>query len=84
MNGEHIVSGGKTVWKIVVWSEGDDTDQTRGTRLNGKAQLTNQFRSSGPQRRERARKSALTGQRTYAAPRDLIVLLLRNQDDRLG
>ncbi len=46
--------------------------------------LTTQFRSSGPQRRERARKSALTGQRTYAATRDLIALFLHEEDDRLG
>lgn len=36
-NRSHIVSGGKTVWRTVVWSEGDDTGQTRGRRLNGKA-----------------------------------------------
>lgn len=29
-NRTHIVSGGKTVWKTVTWSEGDGPGQTRG------------------------------------------------------
>lgn len=32
-NGEHIVSGGKTMWKTVAWPEGDGPGQTRGRRL---------------------------------------------------
>src|SRR5260370_25443999 len=36
--------------------------------------ITKQFRSSSPHRRERARKSALAGQSTDAATRDLIPL----------
>jgi hypothetical protein len=48
---------------------------------------TGRHRSSGPHPRERARKSALAGQGTFAATRDLTALFLVHvgpQDDQLG
>jgi hypothetical protein len=70
-NCQHIGSSGNTMWKTVARPEGDGWGQTRARWLDWVPHSSLQSRSSGPQRREHARKSVLADQSPYAATREL-------------